>query len=138
MTRSPDRVGLDADRAGSRNGMGPTTGTIGRLTPGASVRGIFPDAWLPVVGIQWFGSEVLELTYKDPAGRVANQFLYPHDEPFLEIAYDGGPWGFDGDGVLFGLVAEAHRIRLARRFDTVLGVESSPIDPSPHQIMAVY
>ena len=34
-------------------------------------RGILPDALATVVSTQWFGSEALELTYKDPSGRVA-------------------------------------------------------------------
>ena len=51
------------------------------LTPATSVRGIFPDGLVTVVSVQWFGSEALELTYKDPGGRVANELLYRHDEP---------------------------------------------------------
>lgn len=50
------------------------------LRPHAAVRGILPDALVSVVNTQWFGSEALELTYKDPAGRVANVLLYRHDE----------------------------------------------------------
>ncbi len=38
------------------------------LQPNAAVRGILPDALVTVVSVQWFGSEALELTYKD-AGR---------------------------------------------------------------------
>lgn len=48
------------------------------LQPNASVRGILPDCLVSVVGVQWFGSEALELTYKDPAGKVGNQLLYRH------------------------------------------------------------
>jgi hypothetical protein len=66
-----------------------------------------------VVNVQWFGSEAMELTYKDPFGRVANVLLYRHDEPNLEVVELGRPWSFDGDGYLFRLVSEAHRIRLA-------------------------
>ncbi len=47
------------------------------LQPSAAVRGILPDALVTVVSVQWFGSEALELTYKDPDGRVANRLLYP-------------------------------------------------------------
>jgi SNF2 family DNA or RNA helicase len=108
------------------------------LRPNASVRGILPDCLVSVVGVQWFGSEALELTYKDPAGRVANQLLYRHDEPRLEIVEQGRPWSFDGDGALFRLVSEAHRIRLAHLFDPVLAVHTSLVDPLPHQITAVY
>src|SRR5437870_64370 len=79
------------------------------LQPNTSVKGILPDRLVAVVSVQWFGSEALELTYKDPTGRVANQLLYRHDEPRLEIAEAGRPWNFDGDGAMFRLVSEAHR-----------------------------
>jgi superfamily II DNA or RNA helicase len=91
-----------------------------------------------VVHAQWFGSHAIELTYKSPTGKVANEILYRHDEPRLEIAEAGRPWSFDGDGALFRLVAEANRIRLAHLFDPVLAVHTSLVDPLPHQITAVY
>ncbi len=108
------------------------------LTPQAAVRGILPDQIVTVVSVQWFGSEALELTYKTAAGRVANELLYRHDEPRLEIVEQGRPWSFDGDGHLFRLVSEAHRIRLAYLFDPILAVHTSLIEPLPHQITAVY
>src|SRR2546421_7789046 len=108
------------------------------LTPNASVRGILPDCLVTVVSVQWFGSEALELTYKAPSGRVANELLYRHDEPRIQVVELGRPWSFDGDGHLFRLVSEAHRIRLAHLFDPVLAVHTSLVDPLPHQITAVY
>ena len=108
------------------------------LTPGAALRGILPDAVVTVVSAQWFGSEALELTYKAPEGKVANELLYRHDEPRIEVVELGRPWSFDGDGALFRLVSEAHRIRLAHLFDPVLAVHTSVVDPLPHQITAVY
>jgi SNF2 family DNA or RNA helicase len=108
------------------------------LQSNADVRGIIPDALVSVVNVQWFGSEALELTYKTPSGKVANELLYRHDEPRLEIVEQGRPWSFDGDGALFRLVSEAQRIRLAHLFDPVLAVHTSLVDPLPHQITAVY
>jgi SNF2 family DNA or RNA helicase len=108
------------------------------LQPNAAVRGILPDSLVTVVNVQWFGSDAIELTYKDPVGRVANQLLYRHDEQRLEVIETGRPWSFDGDGALFRLVSEAHRIRLAHLFDPVLAVHTSVVDPLPHQITAVY
>ncbi len=108
------------------------------IQPSAAIRGILPDSIVTVVSIQWFGSEALELTYKTPDGKVANQLLYRHDEPQLEIVEHGRPWSFDGNGSLFRLVSEAHRIRLAHLFDPVLAVHTSVVDPLPHQITAVY
>ncbi len=108
------------------------------LKPNAAVRGILPDALATVVSVQWFGSEALELTYKSPSGKVANELLYRHDEPRLEVVEQGRPWSFDGEGDLFRLVSEAHRIRLAHLFDPVLAVHTSVLEPLPHQITAVY
>src|SRR5262250_2057132 len=59
------------------------------LQPNAAVRGILPDALVTVVSVQWFGSEALELTYKNPAGRVANELLYRHDEARLDVVEQG-------------------------------------------------
>ena len=109
-----------------------------QLQPNAAVRGVVPDAMVTVVSVQWFGSEALELTYKTPTGKVANELLYRHDEPRLEIVEQGRPWSFDGDGAQFRLVSEAQRIRLAHLFDPVLAVHTSVVDPLPHQITAVY
>ena len=108
------------------------------LQPNTAVRGILPDGLVTVVSVQWFGSEALELTYKTPTGRVANELLYRHDEPRLEVVEQGRPWSFDGDGHLSRLVSEAHRIRLAHLFDPVLAVHTSLVEPLPHQITAVY
>jgi superfamily II DNA or RNA helicase len=108
------------------------------LQPTAAVRGILPDEVVTVVSVQWFGSEALELTYKGASGRLANELLYRHDEPRIQVVEHGRPWSFDGDGHLFRLVSEAHRIRLAHLFDPVLAVHTSLVEPLPHQITAVY
>ncbi|MGC8494644.1 MAG: helicase-related protein [Syntrophobacteraceae bacterium] len=108
------------------------------LQPNAAVHGILPDSLVTVVSVQWYGSEALELTYKTPTGKVANELLYRDAESRLEIVELGRPWSFDGDGALFRLVSEAHRIRLAHLFDPVLAVHTSLVEPLPHQITAVY
>ena len=112
--------------------------TLEDLQANAAVRGILSDGLVTVVSVQWFGSEALELTYKTPTGTVANELVYRHDEPRLEIVEVGRPWSFDGDGALFRLVSEAQRIRLAHLFDPVLAVHTSVVEPLPHQITAVY
>lgn len=108
------------------------------LKPNAAVRGLLPNSLVTVVSVQWYGSAAIELTYKDAAGKVANELLYRHDEPRLEIVEEGRPWSFDGDGHKFRLVSEAQRIHLAHLFDPVLAVHTSVVEPLPHQITAVY
>jgi len=113
-------------------------GKLESLVIGATVRGILPGQAVTVVSAQWYGSETIELTYKNPAGKVAQVLLYRDNEAELEIVEEGRPWSFDGDGALFRLVSEAQRIRLAHLFDPVLAVHTSLVDPLPHQITAVY
>lgn len=99
------------------------------LTPGTTVRGILPETAVSVVGTQWHGSDALTLVYQSPSGRVAEEIFYRHDQARLDIVEVGRPWSFDGDGHLYRLVAEAHRIRLAHLFDPVLTVHTSLVDP---------
>ena len=108
------------------------------IKPNCAVRGILPSGIVTVVSVQWFGSDAIELTYKDATGRVGNELLYRDREADLEIVEEGRPWSFDGDGALFRLVAEAQRIHLAHLFDPVLAVHTSVVEPLPHQITAVY
>ena len=108
------------------------------LKPGAIVKGILPNTQVTVVSAQWFGSEAVELTYKDAAGRPGTELLYRDREPTLELVEAGRPWSFDGDGGLYRLASEAYRIRLAYLFDPVLAVHTALVEPLPHQITAVY
>ncbi len=108
------------------------------LTPGTWIKGVLPDALVIVIDAKWHGSSVVELTYKDSAGRLGTELLYRDREPALDVAAAGRPWSFDGDGARFRLVSEAHRIRLAHLFDPVLAVHTSLVEPLPHQITAVY
>jgi hypothetical protein len=108
------------------------------LTRGAAVKGVLPDNLVTVVDVKWIGTVAIELTYKDAAGRLGNELIYRDREPTLEVVTVGKPWSFDGDGALFRLVSEAHRIRLAYLFDPLLAVHTSLVEPLPHQITAVY
>ncbi|EAX48524.1 helicase domain protein [Thermosinus carboxydivorans Nor1] len=108
------------------------------LTRGAKVKGLLPDGLATVVDVKWYGTAVVELTYKDPAGRPHSELIYRDRESSLEIAENGLPWSFDGDGGLLKLVSEAYRIRLAYLFDPQMAVHTSLVEPLPHQITAVY
>ena len=108
------------------------------LTPTAAIRGILPDSVVTVVSVQWFGSEALELTYKEPLAALPTNSSTATTSPARSRASTVRPWSFDGDGALFRLVSEAHRIRLAHLFDPVLAVHTSLVEPLPHQITAVY
>jgi SNF2 family DNA or RNA helicase len=108
------------------------------LTRGATVKGIMPDRLVIIVDVKWHGTSVVEVTYKDATGRLANALLYRDSEPTLEIVMQGAPFSFDGDGAQFRLASEARRLSLAYLFDPLLAVHTSIIEPLPHQITAVY
>ncbi|MBN1148514.1 MAG: DEAD/DEAH box helicase, partial [Anaerolineales bacterium] len=108
------------------------------LKQGAQVKGIDPAGPVAVINVKWFGSEVVELTYRDQKGQPHTELLYRDREADLEVLTAGVPWAFDADGELFRLVSEAYRIRMAYLFDPWMAVHLSQVEPLPHQISAVY
>lgn len=109
-----------------------------QLTVGAIVSGISDTGTVQIIAVKWYGDSVLEVTFKDRMGNLANQLLYRDDEVTLDVVSDNLPWSFDGDAAQFKLISEAYRINLAHLFDPYLAVHTSSIEPLPHQISAVY
>jgi SNF2 family DNA or RNA helicase len=107
------------------------------LTAGASVRGIEDDA-VTIVDAKWWGTNCIEIFFKNSAGKPDTRILYRDDEGRISLNDLGNAWGFDGDGSLFRLASEAYRIHLAHLFDPLLAIHTSDVDPYPHQITAVY
>jgi SNF2 family DNA or RNA helicase len=112
------------------------------LAKGALVRGVLADRAVKVVDVAWHGtgtSAAVTLTYTDESsGQAGQELLYRNDEARLSVEAAGRPWSMTADGELFRLVSEARRISLAYLFDPFLAVQSSNLDPLPHQIEAVY
>lgn len=102
------------------------------------VRGILPNSAVTVKHVQMFGSEALEVTYVDGEGKASTQLLFRDQEPNLELVLQTRPLSFTADGHLFRLASEAQRLSLAFLFDPLIAVNTSSIDPLPHQITAVY
>lgn len=109
-----------------------------QITIGSMVEGISNIDAVQIVAAKWYGDSVLEVTFKDRMGNLANQLLYRDDEVNLNIMSNNLPWSFDGDSEQFKLISEAYRINLAHLFDPYLAVHTSSIEPLPHQISAVY
>ena len=61
------------------------------LKRGARITGIVPQGAVTVVDVHRIGSTAVELTYKTPAGQVANQLLYHDSEPTLALVAAGAP-----------------------------------------------
>jgi hypothetical protein len=98
------------------------------LTKGALVR---------VVDLVWHGSSAATLTFTDVlTGRVDQELLDRQDEARLAVEQASRAWPMDADGNHFRLVSEAKPIALAYLFDPFLAVQTSNLDPLPHQIEA--
>jgi superfamily II DNA or RNA helicase len=108
-----------------------------QITKGCTLRGVVPGADVVVIDVEWIG-DVISLTYRTLAGKVATELKFRNDEATLDLVESGASWAFDSDGALFRLLSEARRIQLAHLFDPLLAVHSSQIEPLPHQILAVY
>ena len=108
------------------------------IVAGVMLKGIIPDEYVSVVHTKWHGNNVLEVTYKDNTGAPSIELIYRERESSLDIADAGRKWSFTVDGELFRLVSEALRINMAYLFDPLLAVNTSDVEPLPHQITAVY
>ena len=108
------------------------------VTVGSTVTGIIGQEPVTIVAVQWFGSNVLEITYKDTQSIPGTQLLLREDEAHIDVMDNSLPWSFDADGNQMKLASEAYRISLAHLFDPYLAVHTSSVEPLPHQISAVY
>ena len=108
------------------------------ITVGSSVKGIISNSTVTIIAVQWYGNNVLEITYKDSHGQPGNQMLLRDEEINLTVMDNSLPWSFDADGEQMKLASEAYRISLAHLFDPYLAVHTSSVEPLPHQISAVY
>ena len=108
------------------------------ITVGCTVKGIIGSEPVTIIAVQWYGSNVLEITYKDTHSLPGTQLLLRDDEAHLEVLDNSLPWSFDADGDQLKLASEAYRISLAHLFDPYLAVHTSSVEPLPHQISAVY
>jgi superfamily II DNA or RNA helicase len=108
------------------------------ITVNSTVRGIHPASAVTVKHARMHGADTLEVTYTDAEGRPGTQLLFRDQEGQLEIVQKTRPLSFTADGALFRLVSEAQRLRLGFLFDPMIAVNTSAVEPLPHQITAVY
>lgn len=109
-----------------------------QITVGSNVTGLAGREPVSIVAVKWYGTSVLEVTFKNGKGELGNQLVYRDDESSITILDSNLPWSFDADSDLLRLASEAYRINLAYIFDPYLAVHTSSIEPLPHQISAVY
>ncbi|MDR2896881.1 MAG: DUF3883 domain-containing protein [Propionibacteriaceae bacterium] len=113
--------------------------TLDELTPGQRLRCLVPGRVVTVVLVTSLGDGLAEVAYRDPDGHFGDTVLTSETATRLEIVTESGAGlAFDGDPDEFRLAAEALRIKYAALYDPMVAVNSSDVEPLPHQIKAVY
>ncbi len=108
------------------------------ISVGAVLNGILANQPVTVRQVQRFGDDVLSVTFVDAEGRPGEELIYRDREAGLSLVQQSRPLSFTADGATFRLVSEAQRLRHAFLFDPRIAVNTSAVDPLPHQITAVY
>jgi superfamily II DNA or RNA helicase len=101
------------------------------------LRGFVPDRDVTVVAIERHGYGSATVTYRDTEGRLGERVVTTEDMLAVQEASELR-WTFDADGSMFRLASEARRMKSAHLADPFAAVDTSNIEPYPHQIEAVY
>ncbi|ORC37386.1 RNA helicase [Marispirochaeta aestuarii] len=112
--------------------------TLEQLKVGSRIRGLQHNGAVEIIQARWHGSDVVELTWRDDDGYTETQLVYRSQEQDLSLVEGARLWSFTAESEKFILASEAMRIQLAYLFDPLLAVNTSDVDPLPHQISAVY
>jgi superfamily II DNA or RNA helicase len=107
------------------------------LAPGDVVSGLESSELVEIQRIAPFGGKTLVEGVGLQSRRMVKRPLAAEELAAL-VKVRGPQHTFDGDAELFLLGAEAERIRVAHQFDPLFAVNSSVVDPLPHQVEAVY
>jgi len=111
---------------------------IDQIQTGMQLKGVLPGETVTVKHTKRYGTNAMEITYADAAGAVGTQLLYDYREKDLEAVGESRRFGLTANPEYFRLVAEALRIHYGYLFDPIIAVNTSDVDPLPHQITAVY
>ena len=113
--------------------------TLPMLQPGLKLAGLLTGQTATVVTVAPVDDETVQLVVRDESGALSERYLSAGRAATLTVVSQyGGVPPFDGDALQFKLASEALRIKYAALYDPIAAVNSSDIDPLPHQIRAVY
>lgn len=108
------------------------------LTAGARVIGLDGVNPVELLAVEWHAQDAVTITWRTASGLTSSSVLFAEDVSRLVLQDGTQLWAFDAPGDSFLLASEARRMRLAYLFDPLLAVNSSSVEPLPHQIRAVY
>lgn len=96
------------------------------------------EGTVTVVAFKLHGEDSGTLTYRTAeGGGLGERLLNKRDSAKMSVA-SKRRWTFDADGADFRLASEARRMKWAHLSDPFAAIDTSNIEPYPHQIDAVY
>ena len=107
------------------------------LAAGMRLSGVEADGDVTVVAVDVHGPSSATLTYRAADGHLGERIVLTDELAGLTEAPENR-WSFDADGAMFRLASEARRMQQAHLADPFAAVDTSNIEPYPHQIDAVY
>lgn len=109
------------------------------LRQGLLLRGLVPNEVAKVVSVSVLAEDIVDVVFQSSSGGFRECTLEAGDLGSITVVADEdvGP-DFNGLAMDFRLAAEALRIKYAALYDPIAAVNSSDVDPLPHQIRAVY
>ncbi len=111
--------------------------SLSEICAGQRLNGIVVGEEVEVLVLQIHGLSSATIVYRTGNGQLGERLLAESDLADVnEVA--GRRWSFDADGEAFRLASEAQRMRWAHLHDPFVALDTSKIDPYPHQIEAVY
>ncbi len=99
--------------------------------------GVVADGDVTVVALDVHGAGSATLTYRSATGGLGERIITLDDLATIQEVSQQR-WSFDADGAAFRLASEARRMKSAHLADPYAAVDTSNIEPYPHQIDAVY
>ena len=105
---------------------------------GDRIEGLVPEEIATIIQTVFSGDDALTLYYSTPSKPIEQQVIYREDAERLKPAGGKGGYLFDAPADRFKLGLEALRLSLGACVDPMIAVDSSKIEPLPHQISAVY
>ena len=111
--------------------------TFEELDAGKRLAGVIADGEVTVVAVEVHGATSATLTYRAGDGQLGERIVTVDDLAGISEVSERR-WTFDADGAMFRLASEARRMKWAHLADPFAAVDTSNIEPYPHQIDAVY
>ncbi len=124
------------DESSARDG-GQMTLAFADISARRRFSGVVATEDVVVVALEQHGPQSATLTYRTAGGKLGERLITTADlKGIAEVSERR--WTFDADGAAFRLASEARRMRWAHLADPFAAVDTSNIEPYPHQIDAVY